>query len=287
MTTRGASYSASNEIEKRFVTMAASAPPSASEQRAASRWRQGYPRSAAIGAAFSIAWSPCIGPILGVVLTLAATSGAALQGALLLLSYSLGLGVWFLAFGAFFGWLTPRLRRLQPAMGAALAAAGVLFMFVGALMFLGEFTRLNAYFQSFGFLFSQTANTEERLAGGIGGALGPGIAFAGGILSFLSPCVLPLVPVYLANLAGEAFRTGGVRAADRRRVFLHAVAFVAGFTVVFSVVGASAGLVGDALQKQLPTLTRVGGVVLMMLGLHLSGLVRIPFLERTYQPSWS
>jgi cytochrome c biogenesis protein CcdA len=195
--------------------------------------------------------------------------------------------VWFLAFGAFFGWLTPRLRRLQPVMGTALTGAGLLFMLVGALMFLGEFTRLNTYFQSLGFFFSQTATTEEQLSGRIGGALGPGIAFAGGVLSFLSPCVLPLVPVYLANLAGEAFRTGGVSAVDRRRVFLHSVAFVVGFTVVFAIVGASAGLIGDALQKQLPLLTRVGGVVLMVLGLHLSGLVRIPFLERTYQPSWS
>jgi cytochrome c biogenesis protein CcdA len=251
------------------------------------RWRQGYPRSVAIGAAFSIAWSPCIGPILGVVLTLAATSGTWLRGGLLLVAYALGLGVWFLAFGTFFGWLAPRLRRLQPVMGAVLSAAGVLFMFAGALMFLGEFTRLNTYFQSLGFFFSQTATTEERLASGIGGALGPAIAFAGGVLSFLSPCVFPLVPVYLANLAGEAFRTSGASATDRRRVLFHSVAFVAGFTVVFAVVGASAGLIGDALQERLPLLTRAGGVVMIVLGLHLSGLVRIPFLERTYQPSWS
>jgi cytochrome c-type biogenesis protein len=92
--------------------------------------------------------------------------------------------------------------------------------------------------------------------------------------------------VYLANLAGEAFRTGGASATDRRRVFLHSVAFVAGFAVVFAIVGASAGVVGDALLERLPALTRLGGVVLMALGLHLSGLVRIPFLERTYQPAW-
>ncbi len=248
--------------------------------------RQGYPRSFAIGAAFSVAWSPCIGPILGVLLTLAATSGTALQGALLLFAYALGLGVWFLAFGAFFGWLTPRLRPLQPLMGRLLATTGVLFMFVGALMFLGEFTRLNTYFQSVGFLFSQTATTEQQLASGVGGLVGPAIAFAGGLLSFLSPCVLPLVPVYLASLAGEAFQpTGGTRE-DRRRVFRHAIAFVAGFTFVFVAVGASAGLLGSAVQDQLQLLTRLGGVVLTVLGLHLSGLVRIPLLERTYQVSW-
>ena len=73
----------------------------------------GYPRSFAVGSAFSVAWSPCIGPILGVVLTLAATSGTAYQGALLLTFYALGLGVWFLAFGVFFGWLTPQMRRIS------------------------------------------------------------------------------------------------------------------------------------------------------------------------------
>ncbi|MFN8638814.1 MAG: cytochrome c biogenesis protein CcdA [Dehalococcoidia bacterium] len=249
--------------------------------------RQGYPRSLAIGAAFSVAWSPCIGPILGVVLTLAATSGNAFQGAVLLLAYALGLGVWFLAFGAFFSWLTPRLRRLQPVMGTLLAATGVLFMLVGALMFLGEFTRLNNYFQSFGFLFSQTATTEEQLAAEVSGVVGPAIAFLGGVLSFLSPCVLPLVPVYLASLAGEAFQPTGGSREDRRRVFRHSIAFVTGFTLVFVLVGASAGLVGGVVQDQIPILTRIGGVIMMVLGLHLSGLVRIPILERTYQASWS
>ena len=76
-------------------------------------FRSGYPRSFAIGSAFSVAWSPCIGPILGVVLTLAATSGTAAQGALLLTFYALGLGVWFLAFGLAFGWLTPRMGSVK------------------------------------------------------------------------------------------------------------------------------------------------------------------------------
>lgn len=256
---------------------------SASGQAAAARpWhRSGYPRSLTIGAAFSVAWSPCIGPILGVVLTLAATTGTAAQGALLLVCYALGLGVWFLAFGAAFGWLTPRLRRVQPWMPALMAVSGALFVVVGALMLLGEFTRLNAWFQGAGFLFDQTASAEERLSGGTSGWLGPGVAFFGGIVSFLSPCVLPLVPVYLANLAGEAVRGGG--GGDRRRVFLHAAAFVAGFTLVFALVGASAGFAGNLVQDQLDTLTRIGGVVLIALGLHMSGLISIPYLDRTYQ----
>ena len=114
-----------------------------------------------LGAMFAAAWSPCIGPILGVVLTLAAASGQALQGALLLTCYSLGLGVWFLAFGAFFGWLSPRMRRLNPYLPRLMIASGAFFIVVGALMFLGEFTRLNNYFAGFGFAFSSTAAAEE------------------------------------------------------------------------------------------------------------------------------
>lgn len=249
-------------------------------------WRGGYPRSLLIGATFAVAWSPCIGPILGVVLTLAATSGTAGQGALLLVSFALGLGLWFLAVGAFFGWLVPRLRRVQPYMPALLVVSGLLFIVVGALMFLGEFGRLNAYFQDFGFFFGATADAEADLTSGVDGALGPAIAFFGGTVSFLSPCVLPLVPVYIANLAGEAATSaarGEASGSERRRVFLHAVTFVVGFTAVFAIVGASAGLVGTFVQDHLDTLTRAGGLVLILLGLQMSGLIRIPYLDRTYQ----
>ena len=246
-------------------------------------YRSGYPRSLTIGAAFSVAWSPCIGPILGVVLTLAATSGTAAQGALLLIFYALGLGVWFMAFGAAFGWLTPQLRKIQPYMPAMMVVAGALFIVVGGLMFLGEFSQLNARFQSFGFLFDQTATAEENLSGSTEGFLGPVIAFFGGIVSFLSPCVLPLVPVYLANLAGEAMRGTGDASADRRRVFMHSVVFVIGFTLVFAFVGASAGFLGTLVQEQLDTVTRIGGVLLVVFGMQMSGLIHIPYLERTYQ----
>jgi cytochrome c biogenesis protein CcdA len=235
-----------------------------------------------IGAAFAVAWSPCIGPILGAVLTLAAASGTALQGGLLLVSYSLGLGLWFLAFGAFFGWFAPRMRRVQRYMPYLLLVAGALFILVGALMFLGDFGRLNQYFQSLGFFFGRTSEAEEQLSSGTSGALGPLVAFFGGVVSFLSPCVLPLVPVYLANLAGVAAIEGEARGA-RRRLILHAAVFVVGFTVVFALVGASAGFAGDLIQDQLVLLTRIGGLVLIVFGLHMTGLIQLPYLERTYQ----
>lgn len=249
-------------------------------------WRMfssGYPRSFAIGATFSIAWSPCIGPILGIVITLAATSGTVFQGALLLTFYALGLGVWFLAFGAFFGWLVPRMRRIQPFMPMLMIGCAALFISVGVLMLLGEFQGLNTYFRSFGFFFNQMFSAEEDLSSDVTGLFGPGIAFFGGIISFLSPCVLPLVPVYLANLVGEAGNATGNEIADRRRVLLHSLAFVCGFTFVFASMGASVGLVGNILQSQLDVATRIGGIILIVLGLQMSGLVHIPYLDRTYR----
>ena len=246
-------------------------------------YRSGYPRSVGIGAAFSVAWSPCTGPILGVVFTLAATSGTAAQGALLLVFYAFGLGVWFLVFGLVMGWLTPKMRQIQPYMPGLLVASGGLFIVVGALMLLGEFGNLNSYFQSFGFLFDQTSSAEESLSTGTNGSLGPAIAFFGGVVSFLSPCVLPLVPVYFANLAGEAAQGTGNPRADRRRVFLHSVAFVIGFTLVFAIVGASVGFVGTLVTEQLDTITRIGGIFLIVYGLQMSGLIQIPYLDRTYQ----
>lgn len=257
------------------------ASPSAREVRG--RWlREGYPRSILIGSAFAIAWSPCIGPILGAVLTLAAASGTALQGGVLLVSYSLGLGVWFMAVGACFGWFAPRMRHVQRYMPYLLLGAGALFILVGALMFLGDFARMNQEFQSLGFFFGRTSEAEEQIASGTSGPLGPLVAFFGGVVSFLSPCVLPLVPVYLANLAGVAAIEGEGRG-SRRQLVLHSALFVVGFTVVFASVGASAGLAGDLVQDQIALLTRIGGLVLIVFGLHMSGLIQLPYLERTYQ----
>lgn len=257
-----------------------------SQTTAVPRWRhvlgRGYPRSFTVGAAFSVAWTPCVGPILGVVLTLAAATGSWQQGAVLLVFYSLGLGVWFLAFGAFFGWLSPRMRALRPHLGKLMVGAGAMFIVVGALMFPGEFQRLNQYFQSAGFLFEGSVELEQSLSGGIGGWFGPLIAFVGGMVSFLSPCVLPLVPVYLVNIGGEAV-LGASDSAARFRVVGNALAFVVGFTLVFAVIGASAGFAGSMVMERLDLLTRIGGAILIVFGMQMAGLIRIPFLERSYQ----
>jgi cytochrome c-type biogenesis protein len=113
------------------------------------------------------------------------------------------------------------------------------------------------------------------------GPLGVPFAFAAGVISFLSPCVLPLVPAYVAHLTGVS--SDPEVSANRRETMSHAVAFVLGFGLVFTVIGASVGLVGGLIRDELPTLEKVAGVFLIVLGFNLMGVIKIPWLYRTYQ----
>ncbi|MXY88101.1 MAG: hypothetical protein F4Y92_04515 [Dehalococcoidia bacterium] len=97
------------------------------------------------------------------------------------------------------------------------------------------------------------------------GAGGPFIAFSAGVLSFLSPCVLPIVPIYITNLAGATVEGGEVRA-NRGKTFTHALAFVIGLSIVFIALGASAGLFGFALLDYQPEMETAAGVLLIVLG---------------------
>ncbi len=106
-------------------------------------------------------------------------------------------------------------------------------------------------------------------------------AFVAGVLSITSPCVLPLIPIYLAHLAGVSIGEGGV--ATRARVMLNAVAFVLGFSGVFVLLGVSFGALGALLANERVWLVRMGGVLLVAMGLHLIGVVRLPFLEREHR----
>lgn len=103
-------------------------------------------------------------------------------------------------------------------------------------------------------------------------------AFLAGLLSFASPCVLPLVPAYLGFLTGAAGESG--QAASRRRVVASAFAFVLGFATVFIILGATASTVGQALLRYAGPLTIASGLLLVVFGLHMLGVVRIPFLYR-------
>jgi cytochrome c-type biogenesis protein len=102
------------------------------------------------------------------------------------------------------------------------------------------------------------------------------IAFGAGILSFLSPCVLPLVPAFLVNLAGEAALAG----TQRLRTVVHALAFVLGFSVVFTLLWVAVALVGALAGDLVFWLQRLGGVLLIVLGMHMLGLITIPLLAR-------
>ena len=113
------------------------------------------------------------------------------------------------------------------------------------------------------------------------------IAAGAGLLSFASPCVVPLVPGYLGYLSGATVGTNGRLVGERRKVMVHALMFVLGFTLVFTAVGASVGLVGFALLSNMPIVQKFGGIILVVLGLHTLRLINIPVLNRTFQADFS
>jgi cytochrome c-type biogenesis protein len=108
-------------------------------------------------------------------------------------------------------------------------------------------------------------------------------AFAAGFLSFVSPCVLPLIPGYLSFVSGlslDEMRAGarGNRSA-RRQVVTASVAFVLGFSLVFVALGASASAIGDFLLSRLPLFGKIAGILIIIFGLHTMGVFRLRFLE--------
>ena len=109
-------------------------------------------------------------------------------------------------------------------------------------------------------------------------------ALGAGILSFLSPCVLPLIPPYLCFLGGVSLdqitNEEGVDPNIMRRVFIAAVAFVLGFSTVFIALGATATVFGQLLADYLDVLTQIAGVLIIVLGLHFMGIFRLAFLFR-------
>jgi cytochrome c-type biogenesis protein len=107
-------------------------------------------------------------------------------------------------------------------------------------------------------------------------------AALGGLISFLSPCVLPLVPPYLSFLAGTTFDqlAAGNDRAVRRRAMFAALLFVAGFSTVFVLLGATASALGQVIRQYLQVLSTVAGLAIIAMGLHFLGLFRIGLLYR-------
>ena len=100
------------------------------------------------------------------------------------------------------------------------------------------------------------------------------IAFTAGIFSFLSPCVLPLVPSYLTFVTGMSLEDlqEGV---DRKTTFAHSLLFVVGFSSIFIMLGASASFLGQFFRAYEVWITRIGGVVIVLLGIHILSLIHI------------
>ena len=105
-------------------------------------------------------------------------------------------------------------------------------------------------------------------------------SFGAGLVSFLSPCILPLVPPYLCFLTGTSLRELTADRTAARTALVRALAFVIGFTCVFVALGASASSFGRLVSDHLALLSRIAGIVIVVLGLHMVGIFRIPVLMR-------
>lgn len=117
-------------------------------------------------------------------------------------------------------------------------------------------------------------------------------AFVAGLLTFLAPCTLPLVPAYLAFISGvdqESLKDPETAPAVRRKIFLNGLAFILGFSAVFIAFGMLAGLAGTALAPYQTWLARIGGVLVIIFGLFMLGFFKLPFFrtdKRIPIPSW-
>lgn len=107
-------------------------------------------------------------------------------------------------------------------------------------------------------------------------------AFTAGLISFLSPCVLPLVPGYISMISGASVQDlkDGADARMLRKVLLHSLLFIAGFSFVFISLGATATWLGQFLLSRMTVLYRIAGVVIIIFGLHMTGILKISLLYR-------
>lgn len=117
--------------------------------------------------------------------------------------------------------------------------------------------------------------------------IGLGIAFLAGLASFLSPCVFSLVPAYVGYLGGRSAASSVRGKSDRWLTLSHGLAFVLGFSAVFITLGLASSALGGLLYDLRTWLARIGGVVVIIFGIHMTGLVRIPLLEYDLRPQSS
>jgi cytochrome c-type biogenesis protein len=159
-----------------------------------------YPATFLAGVGFAAGWSPCIGPVLAAVLALAGSTSSVGLGTVYLLVYSLGLGIPFIITALALNWMLPLFRRFKRYLHAVEIVAGLLVIGMGLILVTDSFLRFT------GFLYREfpaLANIGTGPEISSGAALTIGAIFVAGLVSFISPCVLPLVPAYVSLLTGR------------------------------------------------------------------------------------
>jgi cytochrome c-type biogenesis protein len=170
----------------------------------------GFLSSALLGVGFAAGWTPCVGPILGSIWLLAGSSATVGQGAILLAVYSLGLGIPFLITGAAFSSTTGLLRRINRHANIVSIASGLFLLYVAYLLWTDSLALMATRFAFLNEWVFRMEDTITVMSGAGGDMLSLSLlaalplAFLAGLISFISPCVLPLVPAYIGYLSGAA-----------------------------------------------------------------------------------
>jgi len=163
------------------------------------RNKKGFLASGAMGVFFAAGWTPCIGTTLGAILTLGFSAQTSSQAMVLASGYALGLGIPFLLIGIGMNQATTFIRRFQRHLQKIQIASGVLLLIIGVMLLTNQLTLIAIWAQRNGLFLDLS----------LGAGVSPTylIAILAGLISFLSPCVLPLVPAYIGYLSGHAFST--------------------------------------------------------------------------------
>lgn len=158
--------------------------------------RMGLISSGLMGVTFAAGWSPCIGTTLGAILTLGFSQDTSGQAMILSSGYAIGLGIPFLALGLGMNRAMNIMSRMRRYQGVIRIVSGLLLIAIGIFLVTGRMILIAIWAQKNGFYFDPA----------LGGAAVPSylVAMLAGLISFLSPCVLPLVPAYLGYLSGQA-----------------------------------------------------------------------------------
>ncbi|MCR4368872.1 MAG: cytochrome c biogenesis protein CcdA [archaeon] len=156
-----------------------------------------YVSSFLFGGAFAVGWTPCVGAVLGAVLTLAATQP---QTAFpLMLSYSIGLGVPFIIAAIFISQAKGTIKKLSPYLHTLNLVFGAIIVILGIMVATGTLSILASQLQFENIFFANAMPSDGSI-----GEVTLVLAFLAGIVSFLSPCILPIVPAYLTFIAGTS-----------------------------------------------------------------------------------